>query len=52
MKLVVEFIKNEIDELHQNGVRVQTIGDLSRFPEEPKKKLYFGLWKKLKITLE
>ena len=29
MKLVVEFIKNEIDELHQNGVRVQTIGDLS-----------------------
>ena len=51
MKLVVEFIKNEIDELHQNGVRVQTIGDLSRFPEEPKK-LYFGLWKKLKITLE
>ena len=45
MKLVVEFIKNEIDELHQNGVRVQTIGDLSRFPEEPKKAILWAMEK-------
>ena len=30
MKLVVEFIKNEIDELHQNGVKVQTIGEKTK----------------------
>lgn len=34
MKLLVEYLKNEVKELHQNNVVVNFIGDISRLPME------------------
>ncbi len=34
MKLLSQFIDSELNELHANGIRVRTIGDLSRLPSE------------------
>jgi undecaprenyl diphosphate synthase len=34
MKLLVEYLKKEIDELHSRGVVIQTIGDLSGFSDQ------------------
>jgi len=33
MKLLVEYLKKEIEELHKQNVVIRTIGDLSAFPE-------------------
>ncbi len=33
MKLLVEYLKKEIEELHKQNVMIRTIGDLSAFPE-------------------
>lgn len=33
MKLLVEFLRKEIKELHENNVKIATIGDLTRIPE-------------------
>ncbi|WP_066875435.1 isoprenyl transferase [Clostridium mediterraneense] len=33
MKLLVEFLRKEIKELHENNVKITTIGDLTRIPE-------------------
>ena len=43
MNLVIEFIKNEIDELHENNVKVQTIGDLSKFPQKPRQAILWAI---------
>lgn len=32
MGLLVTYLKNELDELHKNNVRIQTIGDTSKLP--------------------
>lgn len=32
MKLLIEFLKKEVSELHKNNVRINTIGDIYRFP--------------------
>lgn len=32
MKLLVEFLKKEVNDLHNNNVKINTIGDLSKFP--------------------
>ncbi|MBQ5436328.1 MAG: di-trans,poly-cis-decaprenylcistransferase, partial [Firmicutes bacterium] len=36
-KLLVRYVKSEIDELNRSNVRVQIIGDVSRLPEESAK---------------
>ena len=33
MKLLVEYLKNEVNELHKNNVRIKTIGDIEKLPE-------------------
>lgn len=34
MKLLLEYLKKEITELHSNNVRIQTIGDITKLPAE------------------
>lgn len=34
MKLLVEYLRKEIDELHDNNVKVNVIGDISKFQDE------------------
>lgn len=36
MDLLVFFLKNELTEMHENNVRIMTIGDISRLPEKPR----------------
>ncbi len=35
MDLLVFFLNKELKELHENGVKITTIGDISRLPEKP-----------------
>ncbi|ADL51522.1 isoprenyl transferase [Clostridium cellulovorans] len=39
MKLMVEFLNKEIDELHENQVVVRCLGDITKLPEECRKTL-------------
>ncbi|MGL4772498.1 MAG: polyprenyl diphosphate synthase, partial [Clostridium sp.] len=39
MKLLVEFLKREIDELDKNGIRIQVLGDINRLPLECQKEI-------------
>jgi len=34
MDLLIEFLSNELDELHQNGARLNVIGEYERLPEK------------------
>lgn len=34
MKLLVQYLRKELDELHENGVVINVLGDISRLPEE------------------
>ena len=34
MSLMVEFLQKEIDELHENGVKIQMLGDIRELPQE------------------
>ena len=34
MKLLVQYFRSELNELHENGVVVNTIGDISKLPKE------------------
>ena len=34
MKLLLEYLRQELDELHEKNVRILTLGDLSRLPDE------------------
>lgn len=36
MKLLLEYLVKELDELHSKNVRIRTLGDLSRLPKEVK----------------
>lgn len=36
MKLLLEYLRNELDELHRKNVCICTLGDLSRLPDEVK----------------
>ncbi len=42
-KLLVKYVKQEIDELDGNGVRVRILGDRSRLPEDAKKSVEYAL---------
>lgn len=33
MKLLIEYLKKEVKELHRNNVRINAIGDITKFPE-------------------
>lgn len=39
MDLVVEFIDKELNELHENGVILNSIGDISKLPEKARKSI-------------
>lgn len=39
MNLILEYIKNEFNELHKNGVILRTLGDLSKLPEKCQREL-------------
>ncbi|MCS6928935.1 MAG: isoprenyl transferase [Saprospiraceae bacterium] len=43
MNLLVETVRTEIDDLHRNGVRLTTIGDLSALPVASRKALLEGI---------
>ena len=45
MGLLVEFLRKELDELHENKVRIQTIGDLSRLPEDVRNEIVGAIQK-------
>lgn len=34
MKLLVQYLRKELDELHENGVVINVLGDISRLPQE------------------
>lgn len=34
MKLLVEYLRNELQELHENGVVIKVLGDISKVPED------------------
>lgn len=34
MKLLIEYLKKEVAELHHNNVKIQTIGDITQLPKE------------------
>lgn len=35
MQLLVEYLKKEVKELHENKVRIRTLGEINRLPEKP-----------------
>ena len=39
MKLLVEYLRNEISELNANGVVINVLGDITKLPNDVKKKL-------------
>lgn len=39
MDLLVFFLKNELNELHENNVRIRTIGDISKLPDKTRQVL-------------
>lgn len=45
MRLLVEKIRDEIDELDREGVRLHAIGDLSKLPPKTRKELEWGMEK-------
>ena len=34
MKLLIQYLRQEINELHKNGVKINVLGDISRLPKE------------------
>lgn len=42
MKLLVEFLYNEIDELQKENVRITFMGDVERFPKDPYKAIKYA----------
>lgn len=39
MELLVQYLRKEVQELHANKVRIRTIGDISRLPEEARREI-------------
>lgn len=39
MKLLVEYIRIELDRIHKNNIKIQTMGDISRLPEFARKEV-------------
>lgn len=49
MKLLVEYLKNEFNELHSNGIVINSIGDISKLPVICQNELNIA-YQKTKIT--
>ncbi|NLA25243.1 MAG: isoprenyl transferase [Bacteroidales bacterium] len=45
MDLLVKSIENELDELHENGVKINVIGDIERLSKKVQNKLNFAITK-------
>lgn len=43
MNILVKFIKSEIDEIHENNVRVNILGDIDRLPDYAKEQVDYAL---------
>ena len=39
MSILVQFIKNELDKLHKNNIKIQIMGDINKLPELAKKEV-------------
>ena len=39
MKLLVNYLKKELKECHENGVRMNVLGDITKLPEECQREL-------------
>lgn len=39
MKLLVEYLRNELDELNRNGVVIKVLGDINKLPSDAKKEV-------------
>ena len=39
MSILVKFIRNELDKLHKNNIKIQIMGDINRLPGLPKKEI-------------
>ncbi len=39
MKLLVHYIRTELNKIHKNNIKIQTMGDISKLPKPPEKKL-------------
>ena len=39
MDLIVEFVEKELDELHENDIKLNSIGDISKLPEKSRKSI-------------
>lgn len=42
MKLIVEYLRKEVNRFEQNGIRINPIGKLEALPEEPRRELYLA----------
>jgi len=42
MNLLVEFLRKEIGELHQNGVKINVLGDITLLPDEARKEVLYS----------
>lgn len=45
MKLLVEYLKKELETLHKSNVKINVLGDLERLPELPKKEVHNAIQK-------
>ena len=39
MNILVQFIKNELDKLHRNNIKIQIMGDINKLPKSPKEEV-------------
>ncbi len=39
MKLLVQYIRSELNKIHKNNIRIQTMGDISKLPKAPRKEV-------------
>ncbi|MGF7057132.1 isoprenyl transferase [Brassicibacter mesophilus] len=45
MKLLVEYLKKELDILHRNNVKISVLGDLNKLPQLPRKEVHRAIEK-------
>jgi undecaprenyl diphosphate synthase len=39
MKILIYYIRNEIDKIHKNNIKIQTMGDINRLPKIPREEV-------------
>ncbi len=48
MKILVYYIRSELDKIHRNNIRIQVMGDITKLPETPRKEVEKAIEKKQK----